>query len=239
MVLELGGIAVLDGIAVTESHQGAPGDSTSLAEGLQISPTGPHNGMVQKKWKWKPWRQQSFRKCWAQEQFEVEKVGRKSSVDFNHVDSNHINPDSNHSNQIKFIQLIPTSLTTINDSADVCELNQLFSCYGDSIDAGASKISTRTPLNYIPSIHTAHTNSPVHSLHSYLLVPTLQKFTYQISDPSPPLHDSLAESATPTDNPMLRRNPPNSVQKVPADLDSDPSFSYCSLLDSYDSPEDE
>ena len=76
---------------------------------------------------------------------------------FKHVDSNHINIDSNNLNCVDLNgadlnQLIPANSTTINELADVCELNQLLPWDGGLMDAAASTVSTRTPLSYVPSI---------------------------------------------------------------------------------------
>ena len=102
------------------------------------------------------------------------------------------------------------------------------------IDAVASNFSKRTP-NYAPSIHTAHTPSPVHSLYSYhpVLIPRI--FTYGTSDTPSPSHESSAEIVTPKGNPTPRNNPTNLVQNIPADPDSYPSFSDSSSLGSSDS----
>ena len=59
--------------------------------------------------------------------FEVEKVGRKNSVILNHVDSNHTNSNHVNSNHYESNQLVPSDLTTLNDSDDVRELNKLLS----------------------------------------------------------------------------------------------------------------
>ena len=134
--------------------------------------------------------------------FEVEKVGHKNSVILNYADSNHINADSNPSicadyNQDNSNQSIPVDLTTINDSSDVRALIQLLSWYRDSADAEDSTVSTRTPLAYVLSIHTAHKSSPIHAFHSYPPVTAPRTFTYGTSDPPSPSHDSSAESVTP------------------------------------------
>ena len=55
---------------------------------------------------------------------------------------------------------------------------------------------------------------------------------------SPSQHFS-AERVTPKENPMPRNNPLNLEPNVPADTDSDLSFSYSSLLDSSESSDDE
>ena len=61
--------------------------------------------------------------------FEVEKVGRKNSIILNHIGLNNINNNSIHVdyNHADWNQLIPTNLIKINDSADVRALNQLLS----------------------------------------------------------------------------------------------------------------
>ena len=79
--------------------------------------------------------------------FEVEKVGRKNSGILNHVGSILINTISNHidSNHNNSNQLTRTNSIKINDSVDVCVLNQLLSWDRDSTNAAASTVSTRTP----------------------------------------------------------------------------------------------
>ena len=65
-------------------------------------------------------------------------------------------------------------------------------------------------------------------------------FTYgKPSDPPPPSYDSSEESVTPKVNPTPHNNQHNTIQNVPANLDSDPGFSDSSLLDSFDSSYDE
>ena len=51
--------------------------------------------------------------------------------------------------------------------------------------------------------------------------------------------DLSSESVTPKVIPNTRNNPPNLVLYVPAEPDSEPSFSYSSLSESSDSSEDE
>ena len=92
-----------------------------------------------------------FENADCENSFEVENIGCKNPIILNHDDSNHINTNLNHSNYVEskltdFNQLIPAYSTTINYSADVRALNQLLSLYGDSADAAASTVSTRTTL---------------------------------------------------------------------------------------------
>ena len=101
-----------------------------------------------------------FENAERENNFEVEKVGRKRSVIFNHVDSNHINTNSNHSNHVN-----SNHADWNNDSSNVRASNQLLSWDGVFVDAASSTVSTITPLDYVQSIHTYHTPSMVHSLH--------------------------------------------------------------------------
>ena len=83
------------------------------------------------------------------------KFWAQNYVILNHVDLNHNNTNLNYSdhvnlNQTDFNQLIPTNFTTINYSDNVCGLNKMLSQYGDSADAAASTVSTKTPLAYVP-----------------------------------------------------------------------------------------
>ena len=65
-------------------------------------------------------------------------------------------------------------------------------------------------------------------------------FTYgKPSDPPPPSYDSSEESVTPKVNHTPHNNQHNTIQNVPANLDSDPGFSDSSLLDSFDSLDDD
>ena len=75
---------------------------------------------AEKKWMWKPWRQHHLKKTERENNFEVEKVGCKNSVNLNHVNSNHINTNPNPVNFKHTIlnQLIPANSTNfgpIND----------------------------------------------------------------------------------------------------------------------------
>ena len=58
------------------------------------------------------------------------------------------------------------------------------------------------------------------------------------SDPPAPSHESSEESVTPKANHMPRNSSPNAVSSLPADPDSDQSFSYSYLSDSSDSSDD-
>ena len=117
----------------------------------------------------------------------------------------------NHLNCANSNQFIPANLTKINDSADVRTLNKILSWYGESTDAAASTVSTRTPSAYVPSLHKAHTPSLVHSVYSYPLVTTPHTFFIHFTarDPPSPWNESPEESVTPKGNPMTRNNPPN------------------------------
>ena len=55
------------------------------------------------------------------------------------------------------------------------------------------------------------------------------------SDPPSQSHDSSLEIVTPKGNHTPRNNQYNTVPNIPADLDSDPSFSDSSLSDSSNS----
>ena len=127
-----------------------------------------------------------FKNAWCKNNFEVETFGRKNSVILNHVDSNYINTVSNHanSNHDNSDKLITAYLTTINDSAGFCELNKLLSWDRYSVEEADSKVSMRTSLYFVPSIHTSHTQLPVQSFHSYPTVPALRVVTYGTSDPT-------------------------------------------------------
>ena len=109
------------------------------------------------------------------------------------------------------------------------------SWYGDSADASAHTVSTRTALAYVPSIYTTHTPSMVHSLHSYYTVPTPLTFNYGTSDPPSPSYDSSPGSVTTKGNPKTYNNPPNPVQNAIADPNLNPSLSDYFSLDSSDS----
>ena len=70
-------------------------------------------------------------------------------------------------------------------------------------------------------------------------VPAPRIITYgTASHPQSPLHNSSAETVTPRGNPRTRKNLSNSVPDVPAEPDSDPSYSDFSSSDSSDSPDD-
>ena len=105
--------------------------------------------------------------------FQVEKFGRENSVILNNVNLNHIDTDLDQSNHI-----YSNHADSNNDSSEVCALNQLLFWDGDSTDAAAKTVYTITPLAYVPSIHTAHTPSPVHPLYFYPPLPSPQTFTY-------------------------------------------------------------
>ena len=76
--------------------------------------------------------------------------------------------------------------------------------------------------------------SPVH-----YTVHDLPIFTYEsANDPPSPPHDSSAESVTPKGNPKPRNNQPNTVPKIPAEQDSDPSWLDYSLTESSNSSDD-
>ena len=74
----------------------------------------------------------------------VEKLGKKYII-LKHIDSNHINANSNHSNHVNSNQS-----DSNNDSTNVYALNQLLSRDGDLEDVSASTVSARTLLDYVP-----------------------------------------------------------------------------------------
>ena len=130
-----------------------------------------------------------------------------------------------------------TNIVSINDSAEICALHQIFSWYRYLKDAEASKFSNRT-LTYKSLIHISHTPYLVHPLHFYHLVPAAQIFTYETSDPPSPSHDSSSESVTPKGNPITRKDPPNPVPNVPSDPESNTSLSDSYSLSLSDSSDD-
>ena len=111
----------------------------------------------------------------------------------NHVDSNNINTDLNHTN------LIPDDLPKIepNNNLDkFCSLQQIFSW--DSMVEEASTFSMIKILvhTYVSLVHTP---SPLHSCPPVPTPSHIPIFTYLTRDPPPPSHDitSLTASATP------------------------------------------
>ena len=145
--------------------------------------------------------------------FNVEKFGRKNSVNWNHTNSilnwnkkyfDLIHVDQNHT---KANQPVPDgSINTgsIHDSANMRAIEKILA-------------------------------SPVHSL-----VPASPILLYgSTSDPPSPLHDTSAESVTPERNTKPHKNPPNLVPYVPDEPNSDPSLSDYSFSDSSDSSENE
>ena len=147
-----------------------------------------------KKWKWKPWRQQMFRKCWAPKNSEVEKDGRKNSLIWYHKDSNSVQVDLNHTNPNQNIPDESTKIRSKNDSENICEIKKILTS----------------------SVNLVHTTSPVPSSPIFLYGKT--------RDPTSPSYDSSAESVTTKRNHTLCYNPTNSVPNMLADTDSDPSF---------------
>ena len=129
----------------------------------------------------------NFKNVGYENNFEVEKYGRKNSIILDHVDSNQINAESDHVdlNHVNLNQLITADSATINDSAGVCALNKLLSWHIYLMDVAANKVSKRTQLAYLPSINTPHKPSMVHSLQLYPPVPIPKIFTYVASDPPP------------------------------------------------------
>ena len=114
-----------------------------------------------------PGNKRIFEDADSKNNFEVEKVGHKNAMILNHADLNHINNDSNNSDQVDsnyadVKELIPTDSKTTNDSYDIHALNQLLLWYGESTKAAASTISMRTPLDYVSSINTSHITSLLH-----------------------------------------------------------------------------
>ena len=131
-------------------------------------------------------------------------------------------------------QLIIANLKKINDSSNFCALYQLLSWDRHYTDAAASTVSTRTSFVYVPSIHTAHTPSLVHSLYLYPLVPPRHTFTNSTGEPPSTLYGSSAENVTPKVNTTSLNNLPNSLLNIPAVPYSDASLSGSPSPDSSD-----
>ena len=123
----------------------------------------------------------------------------QNSITLNHVNLDHINTDLNqaNSNDANLDQLIPVDSTTINDSAEMHALNQLFSWDRDSTDASSNTVSNITQLSYLPSIHTDHTPISVYYWKFYPLVLYRQIYTYRKIEPPSRSHESSAKTVTP------------------------------------------
>ena len=95
----------------------------------------------------------------------------------------------------------------------------------------------------IGSIHDSADIPAIENILDYSVhypVPASQIFLYgSASDPLSLLHDSSSEIVTPKVIPNQCSNPPNPLPYIPADPDSDPSFSDSSLSNSSDSSENE
>ena len=91
----------------------------------------------------------------------------------------------------------------------------------DSTNIGS--IHDSDNIHKIEKILASLEHSPVHAS---------PIFTYEsVIDPTSPPHDSLAESVTTKGITKPRKNPPNTVQNLPSDPDSDTSLSDSSSLD--------
>ena len=84
-----------------------------------------------------------FKNAGHENNFDVENLGCVNSIIWNHVSSNQTNTDSSHAN---LNQLIHANLTTINNSDEICALQQILSCDKYFTDAAASKFSKIIPL---------------------------------------------------------------------------------------------
>ena len=127
------------------------------------------------------------------------KVGHENSVIWYHKYSNLIHVDQNHDNSYQPIPDDLTNILSINDSADICVIEKI--------------------LFFL-----------VHFIHTPYLVPAPPILTFgTVSDPRSSLHDTSAEIVIHKGNTTSHNNPPNLVTNIPADLDSDPSFSDSSL----------
>ena len=141
-----------------------------------------------KKRKRKPWRQNNFG-------ISEWKVGHKSSVIWNHKDSDLIHVDPNHTNLNQPIPYYSTNIGSINYSANINVIEKIFS---------------------LP-VHLVHTPYPVPT-------PQIFTYGTEI-EPRSPLHDSSAECVTSKRHLTPHNNLPNPVPNVPADPGSDPIFS--------------
>ena len=135
-----------------------------------------------------------FENAKRENNFEFEKLGRRNSVIWNQKDSNTVKFDPNHTNLNKPIPSYSTNIISLNDSADICAIENIFSS----------------------PVHLVHIPFTVHA-------PRIFTYGIE-SDPRSPLHDSLAESVTHKGNHMPRNNPPNPVPNIPSNPDSDPIF---------------
>ena len=117
----------------------------------------------------------------------------------------------------------------------------------DLIPVDPNQTGLNQPIpNNLTNIGSIHDSDNICAIDKILALPVhylvhaSQIFTYEIAcDPTSPLHDSLADSVTPIGNPKPRKNSPNPVPNVPADLDSEPKFSDSLFLESSNSSEDE
>ena len=141
--------------------------------------------------------------------FEVEKVGRKTSVIWNHKYSDSIHVDLNHTNSNKPIPENSTNIGSTNDSSDIFAMEKIL----------------------LSPLYLVNTPSP-------LPAPRIFNYG-TASDPISPSHKSLAESMTRKVNNTPHNKPPNLVPNIPDDPDSDPSFSDSSSLYSSDSSYDD
>ena len=114
-----------------------------------------------------------------------------TSTETNCINYNNINTDSNYDDlnhaKSKHTDLIALDLPN-NDLANIRALQKMCSWDRYLTDAKSSTLYMITPT-YALSIHTAHTSSPVHSLHVYPLLPAPQIFTYVTSDPPSTSHN--------------------------------------------------
>ena len=81
---------------------------------------------INKQWKLRPWRQQKFRKYWAQNNFEVEKVWRENDVICNHKDSESIHVHPNHTSLNQPSPDDSANTRSINDLAYIRAIENIF-----------------------------------------------------------------------------------------------------------------
>ena len=117
--------------------------------------------------------------------FEVEKVGRKNSVIWNHKDSKSIHVDPNHTKSNQSIQDNLTNIVSISDSSDICAIEKILSLL----------------------VHWVHT--------PYLVPTTGIFTYGTASDPRSPSHEPSTEIVTHKGNHTLRNKPPNLLPNVP------------------------
>ena len=154
-----------------------------------------------------------FKNVQHENNFKVENVGCKNSVNWNHIESilywnqeysNSIHIDPNHTDSNQLNADNSTNIGSIHDSDHICAIEKILA-------------------------------SPVHSL-----IHTSSMFTCgSSSDPQSSPHDSSAESVTPKVNPKPHYKLPNKVLYVPDDSYLEPSLSYYSLPDPSNSSDDE